>query len=249
MFNFLNDTQELVFREIFSHKNSFGRIFDVQISDTQSIIVKKYNNNDLDYDEHYDYYANEINFLTYLRNSNLVPKLYGHNEVQFMIALEKFDGDVESLLYEISDIDILHKIISDINQLLFKLNFEYGVVHNDMKYNNILYRKIDDYNYEFVFIDFSFSCIQEKIPRKYKETKEPKEFIINKNYEKFEDLFPREITNKRFRNWLGCEFTRKILMRDSIGPTEDIRSLYFDMSRIMTKKQIDKNIFGKLFDI
>jgi hypothetical protein len=134
--------------------------------------------------------------------------------------------------------------------MLISLYYEYGVKHNDMKYNNIVYKKIDN-EYKFVFIDFSFSYVLKNIQ---KTSENCSVFVENIYYDKFLNLFfddtdeDADFQNiKQFRNWLGDSFSQYILLKSSIGCTDDMKSLYLDMCRIMSKKSIDAKIFENLF--
>lgn len=221
---------------ICENKNSYANIYTVVINgnyNNKEYIFKFYNNI-LD-----NFYYNEINFLMYLQNFNIVPKIYDFYEgFYFSIVMEKYDGDVENLLYDLmqnKSFDLIKYIIQKIILKILLLNKEYGVLHNDMKFNNILYNNIND-NYNFVFIDFSFSHI-----------------IKSVNSPMFIDIYNDDINydnyhnDDNYNNWIGTKMDRFFVYKDAIGKTDDIKCLYIDLKRICINKNVDFMMFSDFF--
>lgn len=219
-----------------SNKGSFADIIC-----NNKKIIKKYKNS-----LHTNYYYNEINFFLYLQDTNLVTKIINFDIVELSITMEKYDKDVEDLLFELKDENEIYHIVKTINIMLYVLYYKYGVEHNDMKYNNIVYKKVNDV-YQFAFIDFSFSHILQKIPMIYGENES---FIENENFEFFENIFNDNsyiINIPRYQNWLGSNLTQYISLNKSLGSTKDLRTLYLDLERIVKKKKIDITSYQNLF--
>lgn len=195
--------------------------------DNKKYIIKKFDR------FHYEYYMNEVNFLCYLDKSDLTPIFYyhyhDHCKEKIYIVTEQYDGDVLSLLTdENTSNETILKIVQEINKKLLKLNLEYGVNHNDMKYNNIVYKKHEDF-YKFAFIDFTLSEL----------------VLKNKTYINLFDNdyidFIEHIKKKQFHNWLGSPLTRFQQLRDiETNDTDDIKTLSINYKLLIDEKNKNK---------
>ena len=204
---------------IMSKKSSIGKVF---FPKNKNIIYKWHSF------DHQNYFENEVLFYDILRDSNLVAEMYDHDECDCessIITLEQYDGDVEDLILALTDIDKIGHIIGKIINLISKLNFEYGVKHNDMKFNNIVYEDIKNKfypdeafasNFVFRFIDFSFSQIES----------------IN-----LSERYGSGYVGK-YRNWLGSSFDRSVKYKEVTGRSEDLKSLHLDTQRLLSIKKM-----------
>lgn len=181
----------------------------------------------------HEHYMNEANFLSYLEESDMVPTFYYHNEKKMYIVTEQYDGDVLSLFLD-DDIteETIDMIVQKINKMLIILNIEYGVKHNDIKYNNVVYKKDGDF-YKFAFIDFSLSSIVTIFNGEEIEKAKLFRNIFGRDYIELVE----HINKQQFYNWLGSPFTRFQQLRTiETNETDDIKTLSFSYKFAMYER-------------
>lgn len=108
-------------------------------------------------------FESEINIMLYLqeRDESISPKVeeawvcemdgnpYG------IVVMEKMDGTISDLIYEgkagviLRDLPILISKIKKLN--------ENGIIHGDLKSDNILYKRLSDGSYDYKISDYGFS--------------------------------------------------------------------------------------------
>ena len=95
------------------------------------------------------------------------------DETCFFIVMEKYDGNLTDFLSKFKEKKLL-KIVID--QALQKLYLSLIFIHdrcdiclNDIKLDNILYKKISEFKYNFIFADFGKSTYKTTIECKEKD--------------------------------------------------------------------------------
>ena len=204
----------------------FATVYFLTHNDKKYVIKK--------FDElHHEHYMNEVNFLSYLKESDMVPTFYYHSEEKMYIVTEQYDGNVLALFLDENILEeTINVIVETINKMLIVLNIEYGVKHNDIKYNNVVYKKNNDF-YKFAFIDFSLSSIVTVFNGE--EIKKAKLFrnMFDCNYVEFMEY----INKQQFYNWLGSPFTRFQQLRAiETNETDDIKTLSFSYKLAMYER-------------
>jgi len=103
------------------------------------------------------------------------------------IVMERYDGDLLSLLDQQED-GFSEPFCQDLaRQMLLGLAYTHscGIIHTDIKLENILYRKVDD-TYHFVITDFGVAEFTE-------EDRDPQSMIQTRQYRCFETLMHQPI--------------------------------------------------------
>lgn len=168
----------------------------------------------------------------YLINKNKIMKLYhlGYNPKYKFISsfVDKMDGTLYSLIkYEVSEntkFQVLLKALYNITCLLEELQEKIKFVHNDLKCDNIFYKKIDD-QYNFYLGDFDNSRI---VIKKY-VIKNQKTIISDNDFHYKKDLFI--LTNSIYysfnnKDWKDKFFYKFPVIEKIINSQDNFHTLY-----------------------
>lgn len=173
-------------------RGAYGKVYDVCrdsdcnfILKTMEFCMSKYNMIKLSYENKFNEWKKEIeNQLSVIECSKkyhyrFVPNVYDawycnekNGDSVFYIVMEKFDGDLKSFISIFSKHDknvknLLKSFILLKLQLLSEslqyINNSCNICLDDIKLENILYKKYSDNTYDLVFSDFGTSLTGKKI--------------------------------------------------------------------------------------
>jgi serine/threonine protein kinase len=97
-------------------------------------------------------------------------KRYSEEKTYFYILMEKYDGSLYDIFekYDINEKRYALQVLATMDVALVIIHTQCRICLNDIKLENILYRRINSLHYKFVFADFSLStdnatdaCIKE----------------------------------------------------------------------------------------
>jgi hypothetical protein len=127
------------------------------------------------------YIQNEIMITQHLSNTKLVyyPKIYeyGKCEVSQFHLQSKFKNQkyvyyivmeclYKDLLQKINSTknlkQLIHQVLLELIDIIYDLNYNQGICHDDLHIKNVMFRKYKDHTYDIVLVDFGSSRIFDK---------------------------------------------------------------------------------------
>lgn len=190
------DSEEMIYNKYFGDdkipgfkllfligRGNFGRVWKAQNLFTDKIVALKVI--DIETEQALYTFKTETNILSKISKPNCHRYLTCYYDSKYFPSLRRgilemeYISGVNLLEKSVSyqgerKIFLVRRVISEISRALLHLHSN-GVIHNDVKYDNILIKE----DGESVLVDFGISCFAEKLCKHDKDGKDAKECCLN----------------------------------------------------------------------